>query len=89
MGWRMKTAVYHHVSADGRVLYIGMSHDPLSRFAGHKSASSWAYDVARIEVFWFATRDEAKAEERRQIHEIRPPHNRHAHMTWVKRKVPA
>jgi len=70
-----RTAVYRHFDADGRLLYIGCSHDPLYRFMGHKSASSWAHEVANISVQWFDDREAALEAERKAIMTDRPAHN--------------
>ncbi len=68
-------AVYRHIDADGRTLYIGCSVDPLSRTAWHISASSWARQIDMIKIEWFATRKEAFAHEARLLREERPPFN--------------
>lgn len=69
-------AVYHHVNAEGKILYIGCTVNPMARFAIHRSQSSWAKSVVRIDIHWFPTMAEALVEERRQIESICPPFNR-------------
>lgn len=69
-------AVYHHLDADGRLLYVGCSINPMARFALHRSQSPWATQVVNIKIEWFADQETAFAEEQRQIKELRPPHNR-------------
>jgi hypothetical protein len=71
-----KGAVYRHINAAGETLYIGCSINPMARFMTHRSQSSWATEVVRIDVIWFATHAEALAEELRLIRAEDPPHNR-------------
>lgn len=70
-----RTAVYRHYDADGRLLYIGCSCDPFSRFAVHRSVSSWAHDVANMSVEWFPDRETALCAEKAAILTEKPPHN--------------
>lgn len=69
-------AVYRHLNAAGEILYIGCSINPMGRYDIHRSHSSWARDVTRIDIQWFDTLDQALTEEQRQINTIRPPRNR-------------
>lgn len=75
------SAVYKHISHTGEVLYVGCSGCPACRFTVHRSASSWATSVARIEIEWCPSREQALARERDLIHELRPRFNRE----WRKR----
>lgn len=70
-------AVYRQYDKAGRLLYVGQSQDPLSRFYGHRSASHWAFSVARIEVEWFADRKAALVAEAAAIRAEDPLHNPH------------
>ncbi len=68
-------AVYRHLDAQGRTLYIGCSADPFRRTELHVSSSSWARQVARIDVEWFADRKQAFAHEAKLLRDERPPFN--------------
>lgn len=68
--------VYRHIDANGRCLYIGASTNPGARYDTHRSASSWAFEVVRIEIEWHPSREAAYAAERAAIFSERPPHNR-------------
>lgn len=67
--------VYRHFDANGALLYIGASFDPLRRFMGHLTTARWATRVASITVEWFESRAEAEAAERAAIEGERPPYN--------------
>ena len=71
----MKTAVYRHFDSEGVLLYVGASACPACRMAGHTSASCWAQSIARIDVEWFNTREEALQFERKEIMRLKPKHN--------------
>jgi hypothetical protein len=71
-----RTAVYHHIDADGVIQYIGCSAAPAERFRQHLSSSPWAKQVVRIDIEWFDTRKDALAVELARIKSVRPPMNR-------------
>lgn len=72
-----KCAVYQHLDADGRILYIGVSINPMARFGQHRGCSPWVLQVATITVEWFDSQAAAYAEERRLVAIHQPPMNRH------------
>lgn len=70
-----RTALYRHWDADGALLYVGISSDPVRRMAEHRSASDWAHDVADTAIKWFDGREEAVKAEAQAICEEKPLHN--------------
>ncbi len=70
-----RTAVYYHEDAAGEILYVGCSHSPYERFAGHRSTSRWVEQVANIRILWLETREQALAFERSEINRLKPKHN--------------
>ena len=73
----MKTCLYRHYAKDGSLLYIGMSNTALGRLNGHKRAkASWLDQIARVEIEWFASREEAHTAEREAIQLENPRYNR-------------
>jgi excinuclease UvrABC nuclease subunit len=71
----MKTALYRHFDAFGRLLYVGISLGVLHRLAGHKQ-SHWSNEIADVKVEYFATRDAAIAAEATAIKAERPAYNK-------------
>lgn len=70
-----RTALYRHFDASGRLLYIGISLNAVSRLAQHRITSPWFEDIARIELEWHETRTAAHDAERAAIRDERPIHN--------------
>lgn len=70
-----KTAVYRHYDADGALLYVGLSRNPLKRWGQHKALALWFYDISRIEIQWFDSREEASDAEIRAVKSERPIFN--------------
>lgn len=71
----MNPTVYRHYDKFGNLLYVGCTTDPETRLSGHKSVSSWYKQIAKIEMEHFDTRQQALAEEERQIKALSPLHN--------------
>lgn len=71
-----KSSVYWHYDAAGRLLYVGMSGTHMSRLHAHKSSSPWYYEVARIELEHFETKDEALRVESLAIFSEKPIYNK-------------
>lgn len=69
------TALYRHYNKDGRLLYVGVSVRVLMRLAEHRMGCAWYRQIAKIEIEWFNSRDEAMAAEAKAIREERPLHN--------------
>ena len=71
-----RTALYRHFSADGDLLYVGISLNVLSRLEAHRNGAIWFYDIARIEVEWFPSRIKAEYAEHEAIKADRPLFNK-------------
>lgn len=67
-----KTAVYRHFDVEGRLLYVGISLDPLKRTTQHMNKAYWAERISAINIRWFPTRGAAVDEEERAIREEKP-----------------
>ena len=72
-----KTALYRHFSADGELLYVGISLSVLQRIGQHSKHSSWFNRIARISIENFDSREEAKLAEQRVIESEKPFFNVH------------
>jgi excisionase family DNA binding protein len=70
-----QTALYRHFDASGRLLYLGISLNHLSRLSEHRADAHWFRSIARIDVEWFDTRSKAERAERKAIKSERPLHN--------------
>jgi hypothetical protein len=67
--------LYRHFDESGKLLYVGISLNAISRLVGHKRGSPWVWSVARVEVQTFPTREDAEAAEREAIQTERPLFN--------------
>jgi predicted GIY-YIG superfamily endonuclease len=71
-----RTALYRLYDADGRLLYVGITTDPKTRFASHATYKSWWGQVARKDVTWLqGTWREALVTEAAAIRMERPKFN--------------
>ncbi len=68
-------SLYRHFSADGALLYVGVSLSALRRLGQHADNAHWFSRIARVEIQHFATRAEALAAERAAILSENPAHN--------------
>ena len=73
-----RTAVYRLSGLENRLLYVGITTNPLQRWANHASTQEWWPDVAVREIEWFATRAEAETAEAKAIDEDAPKWNKRA-----------
>lgn len=71
-----RTALYRLYDAEDRLLYIGITNSPDSRWKSHAHKSPWWPQVAAKHVEWLPTRQQAKREERAGVEEHNPPYNR-------------
>ncbi|MFF4403637.1 GntR family transcriptional regulator [Streptomyces sp. NPDC001404] len=71
-----RTALYRLYDADDRLLYVGISSMPRTRWQQHASSKDWWPDVATREVEWHETRVGAAAAEAEAIRAEKPAHNR-------------
>lgn len=53
-----RTALYRLYSTDGRLLYVGISHNPDMRWGQHSVTQPWWSAVDRRELEWHETRAE-------------------------------
>jgi predicted GIY-YIG superfamily endonuclease len=67
-----RAAVYRHYDAQGVLLYVGCSTDPIARTKSHRSKANWFDQVARIDVEWFDSKSDALAAEREQTQALSP-----------------
>lgn len=51
--------LYRFYDKDARLLYVGITDDPLRRFGQHRYAKPWWVDVDQVKVVHYGTRDEA------------------------------
>ena len=71
-----RTGLYRLYDATGRLLYVGITHDPKARWRLHAVDKPWWHEVARKEVTWFDTRTEAGIAELRAIETEGPLYDR-------------
>ena len=69
------TALYRLFDAEERLLYVGISLGPATRFRAHASRDWWL-DVAKSTLEWWPDLETAKAAEKLAIETERPIHNR-------------
>jgi predicted GIY-YIG superfamily endonuclease len=69
------TALYRAHDAEGRLLYVGISDDPLSRFGQHSRSAPWAHKVRALSIEWHADRATADAAETAAIRSEDPIYN--------------
>lgn len=58
-----EVALYRHVDADGYLLYIGITNDPVRRWEEHRAVSKWSRYVTATYVQWFPDRASASRAE--------------------------
>lgn len=69
-----RTALYRYFDADGRLLYVGISHDPNMREDQHRGTRWHPLAVRRTEA-WHPTRRAALAAETQAIRAEKPEYN--------------
>lgn len=74
-GPRQKTALYRHFDASDRLLYVGISLSAVQRLAQHRTGAKWFDQIARVDVQWLPSREDALAAESEAIRTERPQHN--------------
>lgn len=71
-------SLYRYFSAEGALLYIGISNAPFKRIGQHKAGRRDAMrEVARIDIEWFDTKAEAVVAEKQAVASECPPWNDH------------
>lgn len=74
---RADAVVYTHYSADGEVLYVGLTQNMKARHSEHSKHSAWWPRVARIGVLGPFPRQTASELEKRLTQARQPAHNIH------------
>ncbi|GGU13099.1 GIY-YIG nuclease family protein [Streptomyces violascens] len=69
------TALYRLYDSADRLLYVGVTKDPSTRFAAHRSDKPWWPQVARREETWHPTRNKACEAESAAIWNEAPLYN--------------
>lgn len=69
-----ETCLYRFFAADGQLLYVGISDEPMRRWHNHTDREWWSY-VETYEVVWYPTREDAELAERDEIIGRNPVHN--------------
>lgn len=75
-----RTALYRLYAADGQLLYVGISRFPKPRFIEHAADKNWWHLVARKEIEWRDSRDEALRAENEAIVSEQPLYNGYHHL---------
>ena len=70
------TALYRLLSESGRLLYVGISGNPDSRWGTHSNNQPWWEEVADRKIEWFGSREAAAAAEVEAIKKERPLYNK-------------
>ena len=70
------TSLYRHFSADGELLYVGVSLNTVARLVAHQHRSEWFDKIASITIEKFESRDAAEAAETAAIKAEAPKFNR-------------
>lgn len=82
------TALYRHFNQSGDLLYVGISKSAIMRLGQHMHGSSWAQEIARVDVEHLPSREEALKAEKLAIESERPRwnkiHNRQQDLNAVK-----
>lgn len=71
----MSTALYRHFDQAGSLLYVGVSLSWPARTKAHAGRAKWFERVARVDLEYFPTREEALAAERSAIESEGPQFN--------------
>ncbi|UPZ27662.1 GIY-YIG nuclease family protein [Streptomyces sp. LRE541] len=70
-----RTAIYRLFDCDDKLIYVGISNNPRSRWTDHSVSKPWWGEVATREIEWHDTRNDAERIERREIGAHRPKWN--------------
>lgn len=81
------TALYRWYGQEGRLLYVGISFNPVARAAGHAESQPWWSLVRTCAVQWYPTRTAAERAEARAIWEEEPVGNRRGTEHWRYRQA--
>lgn len=67
--------LYRMYGADGRLLYVGISATPSSRFVRHRQEKEWWSEIARIDLEHHGSRQQVMDAERAAIEREHPKYN--------------
>lgn len=70
----MKVSLYRYFGGDDRLLYVGISNNPITRLRQHGKSKDLT-SIRWIELEWFGSRKEASLAEATAIHRERPEWN--------------
>lgn len=68
--------LYRHFDSEGRLLYVGIARDPITRLQQHNGSSHWADEIAMITIEAFTDKAAAREAEARAIHNEQPLYNK-------------
>ncbi|MFJ2675100.1 GIY-YIG nuclease family protein [Streptomyces sp. NPDC087525] len=72
-----EVALYRFFDEAEKLLYVGISKDPMHRWEEHR-AKSWWSQIATYEVVWYASRAEARGAEKEAMRSESPTDNIHS-----------
>ena len=72
---KQKTSLYRHFDSEGRLLYVGISINPMIRFTQHKAEKDWIDEVKSITIDQFNSRKDAIYAEKKAIESEKPKYN--------------
>jgi hypothetical protein len=84
-----RTALYRLLAANGRLLYVGISNNPDSRWGTHSNKQPWWDEVADRKIEWFGSREAASVAEIEAIKGERPLYNKQHSVTGTRITVPS
>ena len=73
----VKTTLYRHFNANGKLLYVGISLSALQRLSQHADHSDWYNKISRVEMEHFSDRPSAMAAEKKAVISEGPLYNIH------------
>lgn len=77
-GYKLQPKAFHlyrHFDDAGLLLYVGVSLSAMGRLERHREASPWFWNIAKVEIQRFSTREESLAAERHAIMNEHPLFN--------------
>lgn len=85
----IEVALYRYFDVDGRLLYVGITEDPLARHNAHKATAAWwsSVDHARTRYEWFTDREDARRAELSTIRSEHPIWNKQGKRTGRRPKI--
>ena len=70
-----QTHLYRHFDANGELLYVGISANPVQRQLGHRTNAPWFPQIAKIEISQYPNKEVAEAAEKKAIMGEQPKFN--------------